>query len=192
MHTDRRTQGRRNQWNGFSARMRMHIKKGHPFQVSWTRTAVFIRLPNCDRPWNTISRQIFLWIREKPHSKTGTPQWWMSEVTLGCSCGPWTCRQLTNVLTHTSFSIIYNLICILGCLPLSKTLALIHVLKRSIKFYTNSYCGPGYVNRYSDSLRAGRSRDRIPAGVRFFVPVQSGPAAHSVSYKIGTWSLSWG
>jgi hypothetical protein len=38
-------------------------------------------------------------------------------------------------------------------------------------------CGPVYISsRYSDSLRTGRSRDRIPmVGARFFVPVVTCP-----------------
>ena len=37
-----------------------------------------------------------------------------------------------------------------------------------------------------------RSGDRIPLGARFSAPVQTGPGAHSVSYTMGTGSLSRG
>ena len=37
------------------------------------------------------------------------------------------------------------------------------------------YCGPGQLSQYCDSLRAGRSGDRIPVGVRIFAPAQTCP-----------------
>ena len=40
----------------------------------------------------------------------------------------------------------------------------------------------------SDSLRAGRSEDRIPVVARFSAPVQIVPGAHPASYTMGTGS----
>jgi hypothetical protein len=45
-------------------------------------------------------------------------------------------------------------------------------------------CGPGQLRRYSDSVRAGRSGDRLPVGARFSAPVQTGLWAHLASYKL--------
>ena len=48
---------------------------------------------------------------------------------------------------------------------------------------------PGELGRYSDSLRAGRYRDRIPVGVKFSAPVQTGPGAYPASCTMGTGSF---
>jgi hypothetical protein len=49
-----------------------------------------------------------------------------------------------------------------------------------------NFCGPGQYNRYSDSLWAGRSGERILAVARFFPPVQTGLGANPASYTTGT------
>ena len=51
-------------------------------------------------------------------------------------------------------------------------------------------CGPGYLSTYCDSLRAGRSGDRIPVRKRFSAPVQTGPGAHPASNTMGTGSFA--
>jgi hypothetical protein len=53
------------------------------------------------------------------------------------------------------------------------------------------YSGPGWCSRYSDSLRAGLSGDRIQVRLRFSAPVQNGPGAHP-AYTMGKGSLSRG
>ena len=43
-----------------------------------------------------------------------------------------------------------------------------------------------WLSRYSDSLLAGRSLDRIPVKARFSAPVQTGTGTHLASYSMGT------
>jgi hypothetical protein len=49
--------------------------------------------------------------------------------------------------------------------------------------------GPGKRSRYNDSLRAGRTGDRILVGARFSAPIQTGPGAHPASRTMGTGSF---
>ena len=44
--------------------------------------------------------------------------------------------------------------------------------------------GPGQLSRYSDSLRARRSGDRIPVPAKFSAPVQTGHGAHLSTYTM--------
>ena len=63
-----------------------------------------------------------------------------------------------------------------------------HIFSRS---YTRLW-RPGYLSRYSDSLRAGRSVERIPVrggGCEFFPSIQTGTGAHPASYTMGTGSF---
>ena len=49
--------------------------------------------------------------------------------------------------------------------------------------------GPELLSRYSDSLLAGRSGDRIPVGRRFSAPLQTGPGAYRAFCTMGTGSF---
>jgi hypothetical protein len=47
----------------------------------------------------------------------------------------------------------------------------------------------GYLSRYSDWLRTGRSGGWSPVGARFSPPVQTGPGVHPASCTMGTGSF---
>ena len=82
-------------------------------------------------------------------------------------------------------------------LCVSRGMSLRKVLRKECKahylIWTDYYVirGPGYLSRYCDSLRAGRSGDRIPVGARFCAPDQTGPGAHPASCTMGTGSFLW-
>jgi hypothetical protein len=52
--------------------------------------------------------------------------------------------------------------------------------------YCSSPLGGSGSGQYSDWLRAGRSRNRIPVRARFYAPVQTSPGAHPASCTMGT------
>ena len=49
--------------------------------------------------------------------------------------------------------------------------------------FTSVVCMLGRLSQCSDSLRAGRSGDRMPVGAIFSAPVQTGPEAHQPLVK---------
>jgi hypothetical protein len=53
------------------------------------------------------------------------------------------------------------------------------------------FCGSGQLRWRCESLRAGRSGDRIPMEARLSAPVQTGPGTHPASCTIGTGFFRW-
>jgi hypothetical protein len=62
-------------------------------------------------------------------------------------------------------------------------------LQLKVIYYYLVWSWPGQRSRYSDSLRTGRSGDRIPVGARYSAPVQTGFGAHPASYTMVTRSF---
>jgi hypothetical protein len=95
------------------------------------------------------------------------------------------CRPTTqNVLTlNVELNPTYHLLALLGAHHI------LHVSRIRVKSPTFFTVGRDSSVGNNDSLRAGRSGDRIPVGARFLAPVQTGPGAHPASYKIGTGSF---
>jgi hypothetical protein len=56
--------------------------------------------------------------------------------------------------------------------------------------FINPY-GPGEGSRYSDTLQAGRSGDRIPVGARFYIPVQAGLQLAQPPLQLVPGHFSW-
>ena len=60
---------------------------------------------------------------------------------------------------------------------------------RTFEHISSDSAGSELLCRYIDSLRGGRSRNRIPWEARFSAPVQTDPGAHPPSPTIGTRSF---
>ena len=89
---------------------------------------------------------------------------------------------------ETSFSSSTSLLCFL-CF---RFLFLYHFL--SLFLFLRLLFHPLYyfvVGLDNDTLRNGRSGDRIPVGARFSAPIQTGPGTHSASCKMGTAAWVW-
>ena len=52
-----------------------------------------------------------------------------------------------------------------------------------------TFCGPRWLCRYSDLLRAGRLEDSNPWKGGFSAPVHTGPGSHTACYTMATGSV---
>ena len=110
------------------------------------------------------------------HCATAVPTYYVS-----CLLYP---RELKKDACNDSFRLSTTHICWRSCRNY-KALRLVGSLTTLYEVQKRA----GYRSRYSDWLRAGRSGDRIPVGVRFSAPVQTSPGAHSASCTMGTGSF---
>jgi len=69
------------------------------------------------------------------------------------------------------------------------TMIELRIYKQNLSSSFLHFCGSGQLSQCSDWLRAGRSKDQIPVGERFFARVQTGPGAHPASCTMGTGSF---
>ena len=103
---------------------------------------------------------------------------WMFVCSVSCMlCRFWSLRR-----TDHSYRGVLPVVCIIvfdqgtSHMAAQVRVGLLHHKKKS---YLPTFCGPGYLICYGDSL------SRIPVGARFSAPIQTGPGAHPASLYNG-------